>query len=461
MNICSKIMGRLPEFISRCAFNHRCIYAIALCARTTIHKTKRYAYSKSKDSRLLTKLLQISKYSNSEEYISNELRNQLSKVLKEALLNVPYYRETVKLKPHDFRPDEAYEALRSFPYLAKNVVMDNRDAFLNTRFKKQKMNYGTSGGSTGQGIGIWRLRHESEIERRFFTYHWAPLGYNDMSRIVRFGTEARKQEHELPWEVKGNRLLISPYHLYDRWLPEIFDTIIRFQPHALHGYPSCLAALGRFILETKKNPVNCKGILVASELFSSEQYFVIEKAYSGAISANYGLSEGTNLAFSNGPPEDDGFMVYRIDSLYGVTESRIDDDGFEEIIGTSYWNIAMPLIRYRTQDYGQIKQGSIYHLNGRSQEMLIAKSGQKIPGFSVKIDAFVWDYVTICQIVQREPGLISLRLVPRKNFTVDTQRQILALQLERWGAFFDIKIELVPHIPRTRSGKMRLVVSKL
>ena len=147
---------------------------------------------------------------------------------------------------------------------------------------------------------------------------------------------------------------------------------------------------------------------------------------------------------------------------YGVSENLRDEFGNSEIVGTSYWIEEMPLIRYRTQDFGHIdSQGAIAKLDGRNQEFLVDRHGGRIPGFSIKIDEFTWDFVRVYQVVQQERGQIRIRLVPKSSFNEEIKKRLLAKQQERWGGFFDMSVEIVSEIPRTRAGKFRLIVNEM
>ena len=121
----------------------------------------------------------------------------------------------------------------------------------------------------------------------------------------------------------------------------------------------------------------------------------------------------------------------------------------------------MPLIRYRTQDYGMIEDGVIKSLDGRSQEFLITRDGHQIPGLSISIDKFTWDYVDIFQVVQNEVGKIEFHIQPKKNFGDEIKKKIMHAQQEKWGGFFDIDLFVCPHIQKTSSGKTRLIVNNI
>jgi len=131
----------------------------------------------------------------------------------------------------------------------------------------------------------------------------------------------------------------------------------------------------------------------------------------------------------------------------------------------------MPLIRYRTEDYGEVNEGivtcpvcgkstkTVQHLDGRMQYFLTTKYGTKFSGLSVYTDYFTWDYVSSFQYVQNKPGEIEFHIVPKDNFTDEVEMRILEAQKKKLSDWFDpIKIIKETEISLTKGGKRRLVV---
>ncbi|SFB71779.1 AMP-binding protein [Massilia yuzhufengensis] len=387
-----------------------------------------------------------------------ELR--LRHILVHALQHVPYYQRTVKLSAAEAARENLCEVFAAFPYLSKEEVMSQQRDFLDCRLDPVKLMYATSGGSSGQGIGLWRTKRLADIEKAFFTHEWGKLGFSfDKSRILRIGADARRLAHEEPARVVGNRLMLSPYHVHERHQAAIRDAIRRFQPEFVHAYPSSAAALAE-LLDAGELGVQVKAVLLASEPATAAQLASIRRLFRCPVSLNYGLSERTNLAFLTA--DETGAPSYRFQPLYGWSENRMDGDR-PEIVGTSLWNDVMPLIRYRTNDYGLIAaDGSCAGIDGRGHEFLVDRSGKRIPGLSIVIDEVTWDFVRLYQIRQRKAGEITLAVVPRHGSLNDEQRSfVLDAQLRRWGGFFDISLQEENDIPLSANGKRKLVVSSL
>lgn len=388
------------------------------------------------------------------------IEDRLREILSQAIRHVPYYRNTVHLSDKEIANEAPRDLLERFPYLEKAEIMSRQRDFLDERLNPKRLNYVTSGGSTGQGIGLWRTKQLGDIEKAFFVHEWGKFGFSlDKSRYLRIGADARRLAHETPTRVVGNRLLLSPYHVADGFKDHIVSALNDYKPDFIHAYPSSVAALATLI-EPGSLDFKVRAVLLASEPVTDQQLLSIERVFNCPISVNYGLTERTNIAFAR--YQDGKLGPYVFDPLYGISENR-NVGGRSEIVGTSLWNNVMPLIRYCTNDFGAIDQsGSCAILEGRDQEFLIDRFGNHIPGFAIVIDEVTWDFVKLYQVQQKEAGRITLAVVPRNGSLTQTQAAfVLDAQKKRWGSFFEIALNEVEDIPLTVAGKRRLVVSEV
>jgi len=385
-----------------------------------------------------------------------DTRTLLADVLKEALTNVPFYRDNLPINPREVSAADSLEILQRFPFITKSEIMVNQEAFANTRYRKSNLIYTTSGGSTGQGIGLFRTRREIAIERFFFDHFWGRLGFEPgVSRVMRIAGEGIPKGGDNPWRISSNRLLISPYHLNAEWLDSILAVVKAFEPEFIHSYPSLLYELARHQVDSKLKLNTLKGIFLASEHLIKSQYELFQEYYQVPIIAHYGMVEHTNLALHIGFKNSD--PLYKLVPEYGYSENLVNNHGQSEIVGTSYWLKAMPMIRYRTQDFGTIKADIIEGLEGRAQEFLVAKDGQRIPGTGVMIEKKTWNHVDKMQVYQKKPGEVTFLLKLRKGADTDIGKRIIANQELKWGHLFKMNIEIVADIPKTSRGKTPLV----
>ncbi len=405
-------------------------------------------------------------FNENSDFIENTQRELLANILKNALLNVPFYRDNVHINPTEIEPANSLEILQEFPLLDKEEIMKHPEDFISEKFNKKTLYYATSGGSTGVGIGVWRTLEELQIERAFFDNMWSKYGYQRKSKTLRMGADAVVPLDMSPFQISGRRLLVSPLHLNEKFMPQIVEKIKDFSPEFIHAYPSCVESLALY-LKAHNMSIKVNAIFLASEEVKPEQIELFKEIFGTPICFHYGATEQVLLGYGC---YIDNKVVYHLNPLYGIAETLQDENGNHEMIGTSLWNHAMPLIRYHTQDYGVIsgvnhecakcesKWKTVIRLDGRKQNFLVTKQRTLYPECSLSIDKFTWEYIKIFQYVQNTPGELELHVVPNDRYSEDAERKIIAQQKEKLSEWFDVKYVKVNHISRTMSGKRRLVI---
>lgn len=396
----------------------------------------------------------------SPDAIAAEAARRLRHVLGVAVRWVPFYQRTVRLSAGELANECPRQLLERFPYLHKAQVMDCQRDFLDRRLDPRKLNYATSEGSSGQGIGVWRTKRLADIEKAFYTHKWGRFGFTfDKARYLRMGSDARRLPHEPCVSIMGNRLLLSPSHVFARHKGAIVAALNQFRPQFVHAYPSAAASLSELV-QAGDLDFDIDAVLLASEPAMPQQLGSIARLFGCPISISYGLTERTNLAFATSVEGACG--PFRFEPLYGVTENRWNN-GRPEIVGTSCWNDVMPLVRYCTDDFGVLDQaGRCRAIHGRDQEFLFDRGGNRIPGLLLIVDGGAWDLVRLYQVRQRKPGAITIFVVPKHGALNAAQKKLLLdYQRKRWGSFFDIDLDEVADIPLSASGKRQLVVNEL
>lgn len=390
------------------------------------------------------------------------VERRLRHILQTALAHVPYYRARVRIDPHEIRLAPLPELIGRFPYIDKTEVMERQQAFLDERVDRRFLLYATSHGSTGTGIGVWRDKRETDIEKAFYVGEWGRFGFDfDKSRYLRIGYDATRPLAAAPTWRLGNRLMLSPEHVQREHLPVILRAIERFRPQFIHAYPSAALALAELLVhEDHRFSFPVRGVLLGSEPASVAQLALIARVFDAPVSISYGLTERTNLAFA----VHDGAeaSAYRFQPLYGWTENRVRH-GRHEIVGTSLWNEVMPLIRYCTGDYAVIgADGRCDDIEGRLQEFVLDRHGNRLPGLTIALDACAWHFIKACQLYQREYGKVTLRVVPRHGTLGPDQRAaLLAGPICYWGRDVEFDCIEVPDIAAGPGGKRRFVVNDI
>ncbi|QZA82039.1 hypothetical protein [Deefgea piscis] len=392
--------------------------------------------------------------SHNKIQISALVEAQLKHVLLVCLRDVNFYKNNVAISLADIEHNDPFVMLKSFPIISKSDLITHKNDFLNRQYRKSFLSKSSSSGSSGFGVEVYRNKKSADIEKAFFSHHWGKFGFNvESSRTIRIGQDALRASSQRPTFRQGSRLMLSPTHISENNIDEIAMSILKFKPDFIHGYPSCIYQLA-CLLDSINVKIKVKAVLLASEPVFNSQLKMMKDVFIGEISANYGLSERTNLAFST-YKENEG-MSYIFDELYSVNEF-IDDELGTQIIGTSLWNEVMPLIRYQTQDYVKITSDNKIRIDGRQQHYLIAKDGSKIP--SLIVDDVPWQYISQIQIKQPKSGCIILYVVLKIDVHIDDAIEFITnRQKAIWGEWFDVEIVVKEKLERTQAGKINLVI---
>lgn len=416
----------------------------------------------------------------SRERLEDYQMQHLSKLLNHAYENVSYYRgvfDERSLKPKNIQdPND----LRKLPYLTKEIIRQNLPDLLARNYPKSKLQYVTTGGSTGIPLGFYHERGVSLAkERAFLLTQWNRVGFNLGDRSVGLrGYVVRSASKGKFWEYDPLRrnLILSSFHMTDETLPSYIEKIREFKPDFIQAYPSTITTLARFMKDNNIEPFpSVKALLCASENLYRWQRELLEEVFQCRVYSWYGHNEQAVLA-----GECEKSTCYHIFPEYGLVEligndgkPVTNDKGIGEIVATGLNNFACPLIRYRTMDLAvpsnaKCECGRNYPLlkrvEGRLQELIVANDGSLIPlGPAIfGIHDAQWTTVKELQFFQEVPGELVIQVVKRlPNSNEEIEAYVLKLFKARLEGRCNLRVVFVDHIPRTRSGKYRFLIQKL
>ena len=397
-----------------------------------------------------------------------ELQNKrLQIIIKHAYENVPYYRRIFDergLKPEDI---QTKEDLKLLPVLTKDDVRKHFNELIARDFEKHKPVLGHTSGSTGTAMDFYLTEFvENVIERAFIWRHWnwANFNYGDKVVTIRGQILTNDLNAVAPYEIQENNLLLSSFHLSEQSMRKYSELIINFKPKIIRAYPSAIFLMTKYFKSRKSNPPKVTSIITSSETLLPEHRTEIENFWGCKIYDWYGLGE---RVVAIGECEDGRF---HINLEYGIVEFKdVSGSNQKEIIATSFWNFAMPLIRYSTRDLITPSTNSkcscgrslptVNSIDGRIEDFVITKD-KRIVG---RLDAaFKYSFgIKYSQINQDKIGHIIVKIVKNENYT-DKDQEKLDIELrKRLGRDIDIEYEFVDDIPRTKAGKLRFVISNV
>jgi phenylacetate-CoA ligase len=398
---------------------------------------------------------------------------QLCLVLLHAVRHSPFYAH--RFAEVAFYPSKmgSFEDLQTCPYLTKEDLVRDLDSIATTQPSRSDRLYVTTGGSTGSPVGLYLHKGVSRPkEQAFLEAQWRRAGYFDGARLAvlrGYVATARPLGAVASYDAIRDWLMLSPHHLTAERLPEYLDHIARFRPDILHAYPSAALQLADLLESTGEHwPTPLRCVLAGSERLTKAQKQLLEDTFGCRVYTWYGHTERVVLA-GEGRYSD---LLYFCPAYGYVEFGPPDTDGLCEVIGTSFHNLVMPLVRYRTGDwvrpYDLARDGpkeldwpAVPTVEGRGHEFLVTSTGRKISLTAFNMHDRSFDGLYALQFFQDQAGKAELRYVAGPQFDDARLPEIASLVQNKLGDDIVVVLREVSDIERTKRGKGKWLVSSL
>lgn len=395
----------------------------------------------------------IQKYNNaSEEWKNDYLITSLNKIKNYSQNHFDFYKKlydeygVIDLKIKDFSD------WNKLPTINKEQLRNNLGTFKG----HQIIN---TGGTSGEPFAFYIDKEAWSREWAHMHYIWELKGYNfKKPKITLRGKDLG--DNIFKFNPVHNEFIINTYKDFSERnnAKLVKDLIIKREIKFAHGYPSAIfnffseiaSALTKGEIDELKNCL--KICLLGSEFPIEYMVNYLQKVWDLDFISWYGHSEMCILAYDFNKSND-----YSPFMTYGYSEIVEN-----ELIGTSYHNFDMPLIRYKT---GDLVTGTNSNHNilqsftireGRSGDFIIDKLDKKISLTSLIFGrhhkAFnEFDYVQVSQIL---PGKATILVTNSKSKQIDD----LSKYFDFDNVNIDFEFKEIEKPVLTGSGKYKLKV---
>ena len=395
--------------------------------------------------------------------------DRLKRHLEFAYQHALYYRRL--FDEHGIQPDQIkdFADFRRIPFLTRESL---RDQFGGLRASApirgvQKI---STGGSTGSPVTVLvdPIRNSFVDAARLRSHRWfdADVGVRE---IVLWGSpiEITRQDYiRYARDRLLNSRLLSAFDMGKTSLAKYSDIIVRYRPVKMYGYASALYLLARYFQETKrKPPPSLKVVFATAEPLFDFQRKAIQDVFGVSVAVEYGARDAGLMA--NECPNG-GLHIPAEGMLIEV--ERCGSDAAGEIIVTNLYSRAMPIIRYRTGDVGELGDGAcacgrglplLKSVQGRQTDFILTSDGRVIHALAVIYVLRECPEIEKFQVVQQSASEINVIIVPRAELRESVQTKIHADLQKLLGTNTQINITIASTISTSPSGKFRYVVSKV
>jgi len=369
------------------------------------------------------------------------------------------------------------DTLDSWPILEKERLRDRQEAFITgNRWLSAPA---VTGGTTGIPLRLVRSLRSVVFEQASQDRLIEQLGADPRGRVAVLRGDNIKDPNDLrpPHWVKANGgrcLVFSSNVLNHETVRDYARALREFAPTLLCAYPTSLECLCR-LLQQHGEQVLVPSVLTSSEVLKREAWTLARETLGCDLADYYGQAERVNFAYAMEP------RTYRFVPRYGHVELRpfasghISDagqGGLYEIIGTTFWNDLMPLVRYRTGDLVRLPDDwgereieevtlglrAFSGVLGREQEILVCPMGVRLTGIDhIPRDV---DHILRIQVIQESLDDVRILVLPAAGYSERDAAQLMHNARAKVPASMKLRIETAQWLERTPRGKTPLVIHR-
>jgi phenylacetate-CoA ligase len=413
-------------------------------------------------------LLKQSQNWKDEDFLEYQ-NSRLRQIVMFADREIPFYRRFYKEHHIDASSIRTIEDLEKLPIISKRDVISNWDDLIPLKKMRSELSY--TSGTTGTPLKIRVSKDCISVNRASSILRNSWAGHNGelVARFVGDRPVANCSDRRLyRRSYVMHRLFFPSYCISIHTFQEILDSLAKHKVQYLQCYPSTAFILAKF-LQGRDEYFPLKAMLFSSEPMYVFQRDLIEERFQTKTFGFYGQAE---KVISASECEKGNYHLAMIDGVLEVVQgeerAKPGERGFA--IATTLCNFAMPLIRYRLDDYTGIREEKcecgrnspiIFPIEAKSDDLVITPDGNIISPSSLTFPFKHVQHIIESQIVQKSLDQIIIRIVPSENFSSHDESMLMEAFNDYLGEGMSIRIERVSSIHHSGSFKKRFVISEL
>ncbi len=400
------------------------------------------------------------------EALSNGL---LVETLKAAVRRIPRYRGISA----NFTANNVRRALAEhFPVVDRRDLMGRpRDHYPTDSGPRPWTIVGRTSGTSGTPLQMYRslesvLWENAIIERQF---RWS--GYRPgMKRAYLRGDLVVPIDQSAPpyWfhNRYNNQLIVSSRHLQDRSVNAIIEALAKFEPFMIEAYPSTAYELA-LLLEQRNAFLRIPYVFTASEPLYPHQRQLIEARLHSRVMDHYGMAE--RIAYATECEHGSLHLNTDYSHVEIVDEDGNPTDGEGYVVGTTFHNAVMPLVRYRMSDRTRWRPGTcacgrtypmIETVSGKFEDTLFGSQGQRISPSVVTFAFKALRGIKYSQVAQIGEGTWEIRVVAEPGFNEAERNRLIENVRKLVDPDLKVVVREVADIARTSAHKYRWIVNE-
>jgi phenylacetate-CoA ligase len=408
----------------------------------------------------------------------NYQNSKVREIVKYAFDYAPFYHEKfleLGIKPDDVK---SVRDLNKLPIIRREELQESSGKLISSEFDQSKLKVVSTSGSSGRPLFTYLTKREDAFRKAKLLRPHIVCGQKPWDRWVLIEPP---QHHA---RVSGFQRM---FNIYAPFSVSVFDSpaeqiaaIEKLRPDVLDGYSSSLFLLAKELENIDVKAIRPRFCMGGAELLDKSSCSFLERVLGAPYYDQYASEEFQMMAWQC--PEK---KEYHIDAD-SIIMQFVGKDGGDasageegEIVCTSLFNHAMPILRYAVGDIGIPSEETpcacgrtfplMKLLKGRQESIVVLPDGTSLSPLAIgdcmcafKYFSNVYQY----RFIQTKIDHFRI-LIEKKNESVSDKvmeselithvRRVLGLRESEAS----IEVEFVDEIPPDRSGKIRKVVSEL
>lgn len=409
-----------------------------------------------------------------EDKLQARANQRLRIMCEHAVSTSPFYRKRFDDAGIDASSVSCIEDLADLPLLTKADIRENLDEVLSSSYRKEDLTLSKTGGSTGIALNIYC--DAAGIEKRnaaaLRSDRWSGWDLGQPHAAIWGNPPVPSTlKNRLRLFLKDRVIYLDTMKIDQQAIDNFLAEWNALRPGLLFGHAHSLFILAENLQE-RGITLRPTGIVATSMMLLEHERAVIEAVFGIKVTNRYGCEEVSLIGCEC---EQHRGMHLNLD--HNIVEFLQEDgnacpagqDG--RIVVTELINFGMPMIRYEVGDRGvpsdrQCECGRglplMESITGRVADFLVAEDGSKVAGISIIENSLTrFSGIRQMQIVQNEPMLLTVNLVPDVDYGQNVEDELLEALRGMMGQGMQFEVNQVDAIAQEKSGKYRFTICRL
>lgn len=376
---------------------------------------------------------------------------------------VPYYRTLFREIGLDTASFRGIEDLQKIPLLDKETLRTRQNEFIADAVHELDAQIEKTSGSTGTPLTLMIDRHSRANKYAAYAraFRWAGYRPGALRFVIKGLSESKSKPYG--YDPLRNMIYLNSSKLTGENCLAAAKLVVKHKPKVFEGYARSFIDFYNNIC-TDYKIASPRGIFVYGEYVSQPIREFAQSAYGAHLYDFYSHAENAVMVCEK--PDQKKYLMedYFYPEIVDANGHTVVD-GYGELVGTGFYNYAMPFIRYQTRDYVRLAESQetsnreVMDIEGRMDDYIVMPDGRKIY-FAEGAVGYAKGIIA-AQYIQDQPGRLNIHLIVDDTFNEDQYPMIEKGLVKRIGDSLQIKFKIVKELEKKGSGKTPFIINRI